>query len=285
MNTKKLALLGILGVVAVGGFFALQKVTTPPPAPQPTAEPVAQVVSQTEYVDILAADQDLPIGTKLTADMLKWRKWPAEALEPNLIDQQSQPQALEDYVGAVTRADIYKGEPILSPKVVKPGERGQMAAILKPGMRAVSTRITTDTAAGGFIQPGDRVDVVLTTQIQDTNQGMIGGNNSQNQYVSSTIFENVPVLAIGQVSAQNPEGEPYVIGSTALLQMSPTDAEVLIEAQSKGDISLVLRGLDRRRVAYVPSAATAKREKKTGKVSSMVIYRKGKKQQVAIQGH
>jgi len=279
MNTKKILLLGGLGVISVVAFLQLKKMSTP--APVRTATPVAQVVSKVEYVDILVASMDIPRGTRLTPEYLKWKRWPAEALESNQIDIQNQPQALEEYASAITRAAIYAGEPIMRQKVVQPGDRGLMAALLGPGMRAISTRITADTAAGGFIQPGDRVDVVLTTQLPKIKQS--GGANVQNNYISSTIFENVPVLAIGQTSNQNPDGTPYVIGSTALLEMSLADAEVLTEAQSRGDISLVLRGLNRRGAANVPSAATAIR--KSGSVRALTIYRDGQKQQVSIQGN
>ncbi len=285
MNTKKILLLGGLGVISVVAFLQLRKMSTPPPTAAPVAEvtPVTQVVSQVEYVDILVASMDIQRGTRLTPDYLKWKRWPAEALETNQIDIQNQPQALEEYSGAVTRVGIYEGEPIMRQKVVQAGDRGLMAALLEPGMRAISTRITADTAAGGFIQPGDRVDVVLTTQLPQTLQAGIA--SVQNNFVANTIFENVPVLAIGQTSNQNPDGTAYVIGSTALLEMSQADSEVLIEAQSRGDISLVLRGLNRRGAANVPSAATTIRKKSSSSVRALTIYRNGQKQQVSIQGN
>jgi len=285
MNTKKILLLGGLGVISVVAFLQLKKMSAPAPVPtvERTAAPVAQVVNKVEYVDILVASMDIQRGTRLSPDLLKWKRWPAEALEPNQIDIQNQPQALEEYAGAVTRVAIYAGEPIMRPKVVQAGDRGLMAALLEPGMRAISTRITADTAAGGFIQPGDRVDVVLTTQLPQTLQ--TGVASVQNNYVSNTIFENVPVLAIGQTSDQSPDGLAYVIGSTALLEMSLADSEVLIEAQSRGDISLVLRGLNQRGAANVPSAATTIRKKSSSSVRALTIYRNGQKQQVSIQGN
>lgn len=284
MDTKKILLLGGLGVIAVVGFLQLKKMSTPAPTPQVlAAAPVAEVISNVEYVDILVAAMDIPRGTRLTPDFMKWKRWPAEALEANLIDIQNQPQALEEFATAVARADLFAGEPIMRQKIVQTGDRGIMAALLGPGMRAISTRITADTAAGGFIQPGDRVDVVLTTQLPRTMQANMA--STQNNYVSNTIFENVPVLAIGQTSNQSPDSTAYVIGSTALLEMSQADAEVLTEAQSRGDISLVLRGLNRRNGAYVPSAATAERKKTSGAVRTLTIYKAGQKQQVSIQGN
>jgi len=284
MNTKKILLLGGLGVISVVAFLQLKKMSAPAPAaPVARATPVAQVVVEVDYVDVLVASMDIQRGTRLTPDYLKWKRWPAEALEPNQIDIQNQPQALEEYAGAVTRTAIFAGEPIMRQKVVQAGDRGLMSALLGPGMRAISTRITADTAAGGFIQPGDHVDVVLTTQLPRTLQASM--ISVQNNYVANTIFENVPVLAIGQTSNQNPDGTAYVIGSTALLEMSLADSEVLIEAQSRGDISLVLRGLDSRGAANVPSAATSIRKKTSSSVRAVFIYRNGQKQQVSIQGN
>jgi len=281
MDKKKIILLGGLGVIAVVAFLQLQKLSAPPPAAAVSAAPVAQVISNVEYVEVLATTRDISQGTRLTPDMLQWRKWPVEALEENLVDIESQPQALEEYTNAVTIAKIYEGEPLIRQKVVQAGERGLMAAQLKPGMRAISTRITADTAAGGFIQPGDRVDVVLTTQLP---QGLQATAVVQNNFVANTIFENVPVLAIGQTSSQNPDGTAFVIGSTALLEMSQADAEVLTEAQSRGDISLILRGLNRRNAGFVASTATSERKKNSTGLSSLTIYRNGQKQQVSIQG-
>ena len=284
MNTKKILLLGGLGVIAFVGFLQLKKMSAPAPAPAPTvAAPVTEIISKVEYTKILVTSQDVPRGTRLTSDYLQWKKWPEEALEPNLIDEQNYPDALEEYGTAVTRAALYAGEPVMVQKVVMAGDRGVMAAVLRPGMRAISTRITADTAAGGFIQPGDRVDVVLTTLLP--RNSLSTTTNTQNNYVANTIFVDVPVLAIGQTSTQAPDGTAYIIGSTALLEMSQADAEVLTEAQSRGDISLVLRGLNRRNSAYVPSAATTDRKKTETAVRSLSIYRAGQKQQVSIQGN
>ncbi len=275
MDTKRLLLIGGLGVVAIVGFLQLQKLTTPQPAQQ-TRTPVVQKVSTVEYVDILIARVDIPLGGRLNPEIISWKKWPAEALSESMIDNVSHPQAMEKYTKAVTRTPIYAGEPILSRKVVHSGERGQMSALLRPGMRAISTRINVESAAGGFIQPGDRVDVVLTSK------ATIGGAVGRN-YVSSTIFENVKVLAIGQTYGNTEDGTAYITGSTALLELSQDDSEVLIEAQSSGDLSLTLRGLENRRPAFVPSAATSEREK-TGDITSLTVYRNGAPQQVAIQG-
>ena len=84
MNTKKILLLGGLGVISVVAFLQLKKMSAPAPvAPVAAVAPITQVVSQVEYVDILVASMDIQRGTRLTPDYLKWKRWPAEALEPN----------------------------------------------------------------------------------------------------------------------------------------------------------------------------------------------------------
>jgi len=272
---------GVLGVVAVGAFLQLQKLSTPPPVADPTPTATLQpIVAEVNYVKVLVAATDIPMGSRVSPDNLQWTKWPNEALSENLIDDVARPGALDELNTAVARTAIYAGEPIVQRKLVLSGDRGQMSALLKPGMRAIATRISVDSAAGGFIQPGDRVDVVLTVQLKNDNAA--GGNN-QNNYVAKTVFENVHVLAIDQVFGDTPDGQAAVVGSTALLELSQDDSEVLIEAQSTGDLSLILRGLENRRPGFAPSAATVDR-KTTGSVSSMTIYRDGRAQQVSIQG-
>ena len=283
MDTKKVILLGGLGLIAVVAFLQLQKMGKP--APQATnTQPVVKTVNTVSYVDVLVAGIDIPMGTRLTTEHMVWKKWPSEALDANLLDNETHPQALEDLTGAVARATLYSGEPIMMKKVVQPGDRGQMSALLTPGMRAIATRITEDSAASGFILPGDRVDIVLTVKLKlNPLQQQNSGSSSAVAYASSTIFENVKVLAINQKYSQAEETGAAIVGSTALLELSQKDAADLVQAQALGDISLALRGLDNRKVGFVPSAATFEHED-TEAVSSMTIYRNGQPQRVAIQG-
>ncbi len=275
MNVKRLLLVGGLGLVALIGFFQLQNMSAPAPAKKAVRAAISEVISTVKYVDVLMATQDIAMGTRLNSELMEWQKWPEEAMNDNLIDNITHPKALQKFSRAVTRTAIYEGEPILHKKVVHSGERGPMASLLRAGMRGISTRINVESAAGGFIHPGDRVDVILTTR----SQANAGPNKA---YISETIFENVKVLAIGK-TARSGQGTTYVAGSTALLELSQSDAEILIEAQSKGNLSLTLRGLNRRAAMSVSSSATSERQK-TDEVISMKIYRSGQPQQVAIQG-
>src|SRR6185295_5496604 len=128
------------------------------------------------------------------------------------IDQKSQPEALEGMVGAVSRFDLVEGEPVTATKLVHPGGAGFMAAMLNPGMRAASIEIAPETAAGGFILPNDRVDVIVTREIEKTTGQ---GSNTISNVRSDLILANVRVLAIdGIYGAPAEEGQGAVLVGT-----------------------------------------------------------------------
>ena len=278
MDTKRLLLMAGLGLAAVVIFTNVRKFGASAPATSlPTPE---VVVEQVEYVKVLVAANNMSLGSRMSDGSVKWQQWPAEALTPSLLSITDRPDAISEIDGAIVRAPILEGEPISETKLVMAGESGVMAALLKPGMRAVTTRISVDTAAGGFIQPGDRVDIILTQSIQ--RERTSNTQAQQRVYVSDTIFENVHVLAIYQTFATSIEGGATVIGSTATFEMSQVDAELLQESVSKGDLSLTLRGMIR---SNAPARSTATEEKKEIAVqSTMTVYRAGQPQQVAIKG-
>ncbi|HYF23409.1 MAG TPA: Flp pilus assembly protein CpaB [Caulobacteraceae bacterium] len=138
------------------------------------------------------------------------------------------------FVGAVVREPFLAGEPIVDRKVVRAGESGYLAVVLAPGMRAMAVPVTVETAAGGFILPADRVDVLLSREVQS---GTDGGKTS---FVSETVLRNVKVLAIDQVT-QPDKNATTVVGATATLELGPLDAEALALAMAQGELSLTLR--------------------------------------------
>ena len=280
MDTKRLLLIAGLGVAAIVVFTQAKKLGTPPPAaPVQAAAPIIQKV---EYVKVLVAAQNLPLGSRLNEAAFQWKQWPAEAVSPAFISNDLRPNADAELLNAIVRSPIVEGEPINEGKLVKAGESGVMAALLRPGMRAVTTRISVDTAAGGFIQPGDRVDLILTQAVQRSRtDGNQGGN--QRVYISDTIFENVHVLAIDQTFATSAESGATKIGSTATFEMSQPDAELLQQAVAKGDLTLTLRGISNSR-ATAPTTATFDKEE-TDTQSMLTVYRGGQPQQVAIRGN
>jgi pilus assembly protein CpaB len=138
--------------------------------------------------------------------------------------------------GAISRAPILAGEPVTRQKLIKAGDGGVLAAILPKGMRAVSTRIKEETAAGRLILPNDHVDVILTRRMR--------GRDSNEEHVSDTLFRNVRVLAIGQqIETKKDSKSPDGGANTATLELTPEQAETLARANSMGEISLSLRSI------------------------------------------
>jgi pilus assembly protein CpaB len=224
----------VLGVaLAAGGAAAFlvggeeEKPAAPAPAP----------VVQFPTVDVLIAKSDIGMGTAVSADSFQWQAWPAATTGSNYIVKKDRPAAMEELSGAITRAPFTAGEPIRDAKLIKAnGAAGYMAAILPSGMRAVSTEISPETGAGGFILPNDRVDVILTKRPRESESK--GGESSS----SETILRNVRVLAIDQ-TVEEKDGQRVVVGKTATLELSPRQAESLALARQLGTLSLALRSL------------------------------------------
>jgi pilus assembly protein CpaB len=277
-------------IIKVVGLFAVAVIlfgvvrTLGTPAPTQVA-PIEAKVIEVEYSQVLTAAADMPLGSRVNAENVKWSKWPLEALTPSLITQDEQPDAIEEFANAIVRSGIVEGEPINPAKIVTTSGAGVMAALLNPGMRAVTTRISPDTAAGGFIQPGDRVDIILTNVFEIEAGEARRGEIINNQLVTSTtIFENVRVLAIDQTFSSTAEGGADIIGSTATFELNPQDVEILQEAEAAGDLSLTLRGLTGSN-AYSRSAATIKKEKEEPQqATTLTLYRSGQARRVAIEG-
>jgi pilus assembly protein CpaB len=179
--------------------------------------------------EILVAKSDIPTGKKISPQDVQWQAWPATAASGNFIHKNNRPDAIAKVSGLMVRAPFVAGEPIREAKLVNAKGAGFLAAILPPGMRAVSTRISPETGAGGFILPNDHVDVILTRK----------GRGVEN---SETILRNVRVLAIDQ-TVQEKNGQQVVVGKTATLELSPRGVETLALAQELGSMSLALRSI------------------------------------------
>jgi pilus assembly protein CpaB len=225
---KPARLIVLFIAVAAGGVAAMLAGGSDPPPPQAPA-PVAKL----DTVDVLVAKGDIGMGQKVTPAEMEWRNWPKDAAGPTFIRKSDMPDALEKLTGAIARNSFVAGEPIREAKLVKAEGSGFMAAILPSGMRAISTEITPETGAGGFILPNDRVDVILSRREKD---------DKGDRFVSETILSNVRVLAIDQTIAEK-DGQKVVIGKTATLELGLRQAETLAVSRQKGTLSLALRSL------------------------------------------
>ena len=122
----------------------------------------AAPVAQLQTVDVLVAKSDIGLGQTVKPEDLQWQTWPAATASSTFIRRNDRPDATNQVAGSIARSPFIAGEPIREQKLVKADGSGFMAAILPTGMRAVSTEISPETGAGGFILPNDRVDVILT---------------------------------------------------------------------------------------------------------------------------
>lgn len=229
MKAARYVVLGI--AVAAGGLAALLAGSgdeKPPEAPAPT--------QQLATVDVLVAKSDLETGQVVKPEDIGWQLWPAEAAGPNFVKKTDKPNAVEELTGAVARSPFSAGEPIRESRFIKGNGSGYMAAILPSGMRAISTEISPETGAGGFILPGDHVDVILSRRDKEQERRGV------EVFTSETILSNVRVLAVDQ-TVEDKNGQKVVVGKTATLEMTSRQAEALALARQLGTISLALRSL------------------------------------------
>ena len=205
-------------------------------------EPVAQLPT----VDVLVAKSDIALGQSVGPDDVQWQTWPSATASNNFIRRGDRPDATSQLTGSIARSPFIAGEPIRDPKLVKTNGSGFMAAVLPGGMRAVSTEISPETGAGGFILPNDRVDVILSRRQKNATTG-------KDVITSEIILPNIRVLAIDQAPREK-DGQNSVVGKTATLELKPAQAEALARARQTGTLSLALRSLVDAHAAEAPRA-------------------------------
>ncbi|NOJ47922.1 Flp pilus assembly protein CpaB [Bradyrhizobium archetypum] len=225
---------------------------------RPAPEPVVQLPT----VEILVAKSDIGLGQQVKPEDLQWQAWPAAAAGSNLINRASKANAIQETAGSIARIPFFAGEPIREQKLVKANGSGFMAAILPTGMRAISTEISPETGAGGFILPNDRVDVILSKR--DKNPDSKGADVAQ----SEIILSNIRVLAIDQAPKEK-EGSNSLVGRTATLELKPEQAETLARARQSGSLSLALRSITD---ANAPEGQTEEQVKRRSESVNVVRY-------------
>ncbi|MGB9116525.1 Flp pilus assembly protein CpaB [Bradyrhizobium sp.] len=231
MNIARIVVLTIaLSAGGVAAYLASGSDSKPPPT-----EPVAQL----QTVDVLVAKADIGLGQTLTPDDMQWQTWPASTASNTFIRRNDRPDATTQIAGSIARAPFIAGEPIREAKLVKANGSGFMAAILPTGMRAVSTEISPETGAGGFILPNDRVDVILTRREKNPNPDRAAAADI---VVSEIILSNLRVLAIDQAPKEK-EGQNTVVGRTVTLELRGEQTWVLAAARQAGTLSLALRSI------------------------------------------
>jgi pilus assembly protein CpaB len=226
MQKARLVILTV-AVAAAGaaGYIATQM--------KPTVTVVQTAAApQIKLQDVLVATENLGVGAEVQGQM-RWQPWPVDAVADGYIKRSDRPNADEELKGSTVRLQIFSGEPIREAKLIGKGQ-SFMSAQLPAGMRAVATQIAADTSAGGFILPDDYVDVIMIRIIE----------GEQKQFATETILRNIRVLAIDQTIQEDEKGEKTKVGSTATLELTPEQAEIITVAQQMASrLSLVLRSV------------------------------------------
>jgi pilus assembly protein CpaB len=202
-------------------------------APQAQATPMVKAGPE-----VLVAARTLPVGTLVDAEALRYQTWPEGNVQAAYFTKGEAGADPKTLIGTVVRNEITAGQPITQGSLIKPGERGFLAAALGPGMRAMTVPVSVTSSVAGFVFPGDRVDIMLTQTVN-------GGGDGPPLKVSETIFRNVRVLATDQrTTGTNEEGKPEIrSAATVTFEVTPKIAEKIAVAQTLGPLSMVLRSI------------------------------------------
>lgn len=233
MDAKKIVLLVGALIIAITTALLARSMLSSSGAP---AVGAASMQVDADQPHVLVATKSLPVGTILDAESFRFQPWPKDLVEQAYyLKGQVDPVKLS---GSVVRTAISAGQPMTQGSVIKPGERGFLAAALGPGMRAVTVPVSAQNSVAGFVFPGDRIDLVLT-------QTVAGGGDGEPLKVSETILRNVRVLATDQrMDAMGDDGKPIVqTYSNVTLEVTPKIAEKIAVAQTIGSLSLSLRSI------------------------------------------
>ncbi len=220
-------------LLAAGAFFLAQQWLHGRPAPT-TGQAVAAAPAS---VRVMVAKADLPVGSILTADSVRWQDWPGDdapadyivlgrGLAPNLA-------------GSIVRVHLVAGEPVIPSEVARTGDKSAMAAMLSPGTRAMTISVNAATGIAGFLAPGDHVDVIVTMSVPTK-----GGQGTPRR-VSQTILSNLRIVGIDQAFSDEKKGDPkaQTPPKTVSLEVTPKQAEILAVANDLGVINLSLHSL------------------------------------------
>ncbi|HVZ51145.1 MAG TPA: Flp pilus assembly protein CpaB [Pseudolabrys sp.] len=173
---------------------------------------------------VVVAKQPLRFGTELNASMLQEVPWPTETVPAGAFTK------IDDVLSKGRRivlAAIEPNEPVLALKITGPGQRATLSALVKPGMKAVTIRVNDVEGVGGFVLPGDHVDVVLTRQID------------KGQASSEVVLQNRRVLAVDQSADER--SAKAAVAKSVTLEVDTVEAQKIWLAASVGSLSLLLR--------------------------------------------
>lgn len=274
MGLRRIIVL-LIAVVAAGGtaMYARSWIE----GQQTTIAAVAAPAPDVEIHEVLVADLDLPAGIFVKPQHLRWQRWPTDDVPETYVLKGE--RSKDEMIGAVVRRGVGVGEPVTDGAVVKPGDRGFLAAVLNPGMRAVSVPITPTSGNSGLIFPGDRIDLILTQTL------ITGDGEGSARRVSETVLKNIRIIAMGAETGDDAEaGKANEKAKTATLEVTPHQAETVALLTELGKLSLSLRSLaaDHEAENIVPTEAQSftwdrdvSRVLRTGRLSSRLLVLRG----------
>lgn len=251
MGPVRYVILAVAAIAAIALAFIVRGMLTPDRPTMAASAPPPKPV-----VQVLVAKRDLPIGTRLVPADLGWQPWPADALNASFVTDGAAPSLpakmpdkavqkvaratndmiapqspMQAFEGSIVKEALAAGEPVVARKVVRAGQSGFMAVVLQPGMRAMAVPINAETAAGGFILPGDRVDVL---------QARASGEGGSKAFATEVLMRNVRVLAIDQ-NIEPSKDSKTIVGGVATLEIPAVDVEVIARGKAQGEMQLALR--------------------------------------------
>ena len=234
----RIFLSGLLLLTALGLGLIGYQVTRPPKTVMVTA--VADAPPPPLTVDVLVAARSLPAGTLMKDEDFTKRAVPSGDVPKGALTDN--PEARGDLRGALLRHYLDANNVLMSGDVLHPRDRGFLAAVLTPGTRAISVGVDAITGDGGLIWPGDRVDLILTQQLDDKDTPLA------KRFVSETVLSDVRVVAVDQSIAQGAvaagDNTTGRLARTVTLEVTPQQAERAALADRLGKITLAIRAAD-----------------------------------------
>lgn len=234
---RRVLILGVVALVCAGGAVMLVQKWL---ASERVALASKNKAAQQEPTMVLVAGAALASGQFIKADQLKWQSWPDANVQPTYIVKSK--ANIKEFDGAVVRQGIPAGQPVTKDMVVQPGDRGFLAAVLNPGMRAKTVAVDATTGLAGFVFPGDRVDLILSHRVNA--RQVANGEPPESHQVSETILTEVRVIGIDQ-TVSDQKGKPQV-AKNVTFELTPDQVEIISVAQNLGKLSLSLRSLSKK---------------------------------------
>ena len=225
-----------------------------------------------DMAEILVAKKRIAVGQRLKAEDAEWQKWPKEAIYKGTIERSKQEdeEKLAVY-DKIVRRSIEKGQPVSTHAIIKQSQAHNfLAASLGEDMRAFSVPVSAASSVGGFVRPGDRVDVLVTFRPRFSGATRDIAALAVERYATQTILQNVRVLAVDQRAKEAEDDSKKKIkpGKTVTLEVDRKGAEELALAVELGELSLALRKLGEKEIT--PESKTLTTDKSVADIYKLV---------------